>query len=424
MKILSLHKMIIFKLFLESVSFAIHSLTSNKLRSFLSLAGVSIGIFAIISVLTIVDSLEINVRKSFSALGNDLIYVQKWPWSFGSDYPWWKYMNRPQPSYKEMEAIQRKSQSSTAAAFMLSTNNRNAKHENQVIEKVNILCVSHEYDKVRTFELSSGRYFTETESNTGKGLALIGKNIENELYGDGSGLEKDIILVGRKLKVIGVFKKEGESIIGNSPDNQVVIPINYARKIIDIKSERLHPMIIIKSKIGVSNDELKDELKGILRSERRLSPREEENFALNEANLLSNQLDSIFRIIKLAGWIIGGFSILVGGFGIANIMFVSVKERTGIIGIQKAIGAKNYLILFQFLTESVILCASGGVLGLIFIFPCIFFVERVFEYNISLGINNILLGICVSIVIGVISGIIPAYSASKLDPVEAIRKNG
>lgn len=393
------------------------------MRSFLSLAGVSIGIFAIISVLTVVDSLEKNVRTSFSSLGSNLIYIQKWPWAFGSDYPWWKYMNRPQPSLGEMEAIQKKSQTLEAAAFTISANNRSAKFKSAVVEKVNILCVSHDYNQVKTFELSSGRYFSETESKTGKGLALIGKNIEKELYGDGNGLSKEIIVAGRKLTVIGVFKKEGESIMGNSPDNQLIMPINYARKIIDVKQERRHPTIIVKARAGISNMELIDEIRGIMRAERRLSPKEEENFALNEASLLSTQLDAIFKIIKLAGWIIGGFSILVGGFGIANIMFVSVKERTSIIGIQKAIGAKNYLILFQFLTESIILCLSGGLLGLIFIYPCILGIESIFDFKISLGLNNIILGIGISAFIGVISGIIPAYRASKLDPVEAIRKN-
>jgi putative ABC transport system permease protein len=182
-------------------------------------------------------------------------------------------------------------------------------------------------------------------------------------------------------------------------------------------------MIMVKAKGGVSNAELMDELKANMRSIRRQRPMEDDSFALNETKLLSTQVSGLFDAISIAGWIIGGFSILVGGFGIANIMFVSVKERTPLIGIQKSLGAKNYFILIQFLSESIVLCLFGGILGLLLVYIGTI-IAGFFDFNMTLTLQNIVLGLSVSTVIGILSGFVPAYNASRLDPVEAIRANG
>ena len=356
--------MLFLGLFRESILFAINALVVNKLRTFLSLLGITIGIFAIITVFTIVDSLEQNLRKSVQSLGNDVVFVEKWPWTFGENYPWWKYMNRPEAEYNELDEILRKCNGAQAAAFVASTQ-ITIKYKSSSIENVTIICASHQYDKVKNFEIAEGRYFADIESSAGRPVAIIGDVLAKTLFPNQSPLGQSIKVNGAKVGVIGVFKKEGESILGGSSDTQILVPINYARSLIDIHSENLNPQIMVRAKPGVSNDDLIDELTGLMRSIRRLKPLAEDDFALNQTSLISNQFDSLFGIIGLAGWFIGGFSILVGGFGIANIMFVSVKERTNIIGIQKSLGAKNYFILLQFLFESVFLSLIGGIIGLL-----------------------------------------------------------
>jgi len=303
---------------------------------------------------------------------------------------------------------------------MVSYKNITVKYRNNDVENAYITAVSQDYDKIKSFELKEGRYFTESESNGGRPICIIGAEIAENLFPFKSPLDEEIIAKGRKVKIIGVFKKEGESIIGASMDNQVLIPVNYARNVVDVSSERAQPSIMVKGRPHVSNPELIDELKGIMRSVRKLRPREEDDFALNQSSLISAGLDGIFNILGKAGWIIGGFSILVGGFGIANIMFVSVKERTNIIGIQKSLGAKSYFILLQFLVESVVLCLIGGGIGLAIIFGGTLLVGA-FDINIDLTLENIILGLSVSAIIGIISGFLPAMAASQMDPVEAIR---
>lgn len=412
--------MLFLKLLKESVLFAINALVVNKLRSILSLLGITIGIFAIISVFTVLDALEKNLRDSITSLGDNVVFIQKWPWEFGGDYAWWKYLNRPEPSIKEMDDIMRQCQSAQAITYMVSLR-RTVQQENNSIEGVEVMVVSQDYDKVKSFEIANGRYFSEAESASGKNIAIIGDAVANALFGPIDPIGKYIKVFGRKIMVIGIFKKEGESILGGNIDTQVLIPVNFARNVVDLNSEFLQPSLLINAKPGISNEQLKDELVSVMRSIRKLKPLADDNFALNEISILSRGFDSIFDVIGTVGWIIGGFSILVGGFGIANIMFVSVKERTALIGIQKSLGAKNYFILFQFLAESVILSLIGGVIGLIIIYILTFFTEDLFGMQASLTKSNVILGLTISALIGIISGFIPSYSASQLDPVEAIR---
>lgn len=410
----------IFQLIKESILSAWHALVGNKLRSFLSLLGITIGIFAIILVFTIVDSLENNIRSSIQSLGNNVVYVQKWPWAFGGDYPWWKYLNRPVPKYEELEELLKKCKTTEAIAFRMGAR-KVVKYGSSSIENAVISGVSHEYYKIKSFDLSDGRYFTQAEAEGGYAVAIIGDRIKEELFGTVNPVGKQIKISGYKATIIGLAKKEGESMLGGSMDNQVLIPFNFGRRFLDVKSENADPFILAKAKPNITNLEMADELAGVLRSVRRLKPSVEDNFALNETSLLSQGFDVLFDIIGTAGWIIGGFSILVGGFGIANIMFVSVRERTNIIGIQKSLGAKNYFILIQFLTESILLSLVGGIIGLLLIYLITFGAKGAIDMEITLTTTNIFLGLTVSVLIGVISGFIPAYGASQLDPVEAMR---
>lgn len=415
--------MVVLSLIKESILFALHSLFANKLRTFLSLLGITIGIFAIIVVFTIVDSLESNIRGSIESLGENVVFVQKWPWTFGPDYPWWKYMNRPVPKYDELFDIQKKTKTAEAIAYRVG-GRRTIKYGGNIVENAIISGCSYEFYKIKSFEIEEGRYFTENEANAGYNAAVIGNKIAEGLFpGIPNPVGREIKIAGKKAYVIGIFKKEGESMLGNSMDNQVVIPFHFAKLILDVKSENSDPYIAVKAKPGVTNAEMIDELTGIMRSIRRLKPLSDDDFALNETNLLSKGFDGIFEVIGIAGWIIGGFSILVGGFGIANIMFVSVKERTSIIGIQKSLGAKNYFILLQFLCESVFLSLIGGILGLLLTYLITLAAKGNIEMEITLSNSNIILGLTISVLIGIVSGFVPAYSASQLDPVEAIRSN-
>jgi len=414
--------MLFLTLFKESFLFAIQALVTNKLRSFLSLLGITIGIFAIISVFTMTDSLEKKLRDSVKSLGDNVIYIQKWPWTFGPDYPWWKYMNRPVPNISELDEVRKLSRKGEAFAFMVTAKGT-AKYRSNSVENSDLLCVSHDYDHLRVFEVVNGRYFTESESSSGSGICIIGNTIAEGLFAAEDPIGKVIKVRGSKLTVIGVLKKEGESMIGSNIDTQILIPINYARNIVDLSSERFEPVILVKAVSGISNDELIDELTGVMRSIRKLKPIADDDFALNQTSMISGQVNDLFDVVGIAGWIIGGFSILVGGFGIVNIMFVSVKERTNLIGIQKSLGAKNYFVLLQFLSEAVLLSVVGGIIGLIFIYAGTFVVEAAMEMEVQLTQSNIILGLTISALIGVVSGFVPAYNASQLDPVEAIRTN-
>ena len=413
--------MILLKILQESFRFAIQALIGNKLRTLLSLLGVTIGIFAIISVFAVVDSLERNIRSSVESLGDNVVFVNKWPWSMGEDYPWWKYYQRPLPTIQELNSLEQRLEMADAVTFVAGAGNKTAKYNSNDVEGIGVVAVSHGYQDVYGFELTSGRYFSILESATGKPVAIIGDNIAQSLFEGENPIGKVIKFMGQRATVIGVFEKAGDSIIGSSDDDNVVIPVKFGRNFIRLNSESTNPMFMVKAKQGVSNEQLKNDLTRVMRSVRRLSPKSDDNFALNETSILSNGIDMMFGVIDLAGIIIGGFSLLVGGFGIANIMFVSVKERTNIIGIQKAIGAKNYFILLQFLFEAILLCLIGGILGISVVYTGTLIADYYIDFDIVLSANNVITGLWVSVLIGVISGMIPAIAAAKLDPVEAIR---
>jgi putative ABC transport system permease protein len=416
--------MLFLKLFRESFLFAFDALRQNKLRTMLSLLGVTIGIFTIIAVFSAVDTLRNNLQESVNKLGNNSIYIGKWPWAVGNnDYPWWKYMQRPVPSLREYDQLQKRVTDADGISYEINIDSRIIKYKSNTVSGATINAVSQDHNKVWNFDLSEGRYFTEIESRTGSPVAVIGFDIAQNLFPGGTAIGKQIKVMGRQITIIGVFSKEGDDMLGNSDDKSILVPISFAKNVIDVQNENYQPTIVVRGKKGISSEQLESELHQLMRSIRRLKPNQDDSFALNQSTILSNGLDQLFGVLDIAGAIIGGFSILVGGFGIANIMFVSVKERTNIIGIQKSLGAKNYFILLQFLIESITLCFIGGLIGLGVVFLGTFVVKALFQLNIVLDMSNIIWGIGMSVSIGIISGIIPAYSASRLNPVEAIRSN-
>jgi putative ABC transport system permease protein len=409
---------LILRLVRESYIFAFQEIIVNKVRTILSLLGITIGIFCVISVFTVFDSMENSIRKSIASLGSNVLYIQKWPWSMGGDYPWWKYWQRPEASLDDMRELEKRSSLAESIAYMVQVN-KTVKYQNNYAENIGIMGVSQDFDKVWKFELSDGRYFSPNESASGKNIAIIGADLATDLFQEGDPVGKKIKIFGRNIEIIGIIAKEGEDFFGNSNDKVVYLPINFFKTLVDIRD--MGSTIVVKAKPMVSNDELRDELTGLMRSIRKQKPSAEDNFAINETDIISKGFDSLFGVIAMVGWIIGGFSLLVGGFGIANIMFVSVKERTNIIGIQKALGAKNYFVLLQFLFEAVFLSLIGGFFGLLIILILTIVVSSTTSFTLTLTEGNIILGIGVSAIIGLISGIIPAWTASKLDPVEAMR---
>jgi putative ABC transport system permease protein len=364
--------MLVFTLIKESFLFAWFAIIANKLRTFLSLLGITIGIFSIIAVFTVVDNLELKITTSINDLGSNVINVEKWPWDGGPNYPWWKYLQRPNASMQDALELEKRILTAEAVVFTANGDGK-VKYENLSTENANLLGVTYDFDKVKAFEIIAGRYFTQQEMSGGNNVAIIGYSIAEGFFKDPQlAVDKDIFVKGRKTRVIGVFKKEGESMIGNSSDKYVCMPIFYGRNFFNLKDERSNPSIAVKAKANISNEQLRGEIAGAMRSIRSLKPNDDDDFALNEISSITKGLEETFNVIGVAGWIIGGFSILVGGFGIANIMFVSVRERTQLIGIQKSLGAKSYFILIQFIFESIFLSVIGGALGLLLIKLCLF----------------------------------------------------
>ncbi len=414
--------MIVLKLVAESLFFAWNALRSNALRTILSLLGVTIGIFAIITVFTIVDSLERSIKDSFSFLGEKVIRVEKWPWLFQDNYPWWKYFNRPQPTHNEFDFLLDKATQAEALTIFADKENSLIQQGNSSIGEVQLTGISFQYNEVFEVPIENGRYFSVQEVDLARNVALIGHELIETLFPNVSPLGKTIKIKGLKFVVIGVMEEQGENLIGTpSLDRSCLIPYGSFLKLYASNSQwGVGSTIALKAyEQDEGAVELENEIIGLMRSKRGLRPREEDDFAINRPEAFAQVISNLFNVIGVAGWIIGSFSILVGGFGIANIMFVSVKERTHIIGIQKSLGAKNYFILLQFLFESIFLSLIGGVAGIVLVYFVTFI--PLGSLILMLTVKNIVLGLSVSALVGVVSGVIPALVASRLDPVVAIR---
>lgn len=408
----------------EGFYFAINALAVNKLRTFLSLLGITIGIFAIISVFTLVDSMERSVRGAFSKLGDDTVFIERMPWGpepGDAEYAWWKYMQRPSVSKAEQEALRRRLNTAEHVVF-LSSASRSVEYGNAAVENVSVVAVTEGFENFITVDVARGRSFTLLELEGNRAVCLLGHDVAQSLFGQENPIGKRIKAGGFRCTVIGTLKQEGQGILGNGADEWAIMPSGFARNILSLDEGRTR--IGIRPKPGIDFGAMEQEAIMQMRSIRRLRLNQENNFAMNKSSMLSSSLDDLFRILNLVGLIIGGFSILVGGFSIANIMFVSVRERTGMIGIQKALGAKRSFILFQFLFESVVLCLIGGAAGLVVVRLLTFIASDFTGFDLILTGKNILTGLGFSATIGIFSGIVPAVTAAKMEPVEAMRSTG
>lgn len=408
------------RLLKESFGFALNALRNNKLRTLLSLLGVTIGIFSIIAVLAAVDSLDRKIKKDLSSLDKNTIYLMRF--SFGpSEIPQWKREQFPNVKYDEYEYLKSSMNDVNQMAFQFFVNRESIKYQSATVSDINVVPVSHEFIEIEGLEFDEGRFYNESESNSGSAVIVLGNEIASGLFEGASPIGKNVRLYGQRFTVIGVLKKQGAGIFGDSNDTSVFIPVNFLRRMYGDNNDALTPVILIKPEKGVDMDAFKAELTQKLRNYRGMKTDEIDNFFINVLSGFTDLIDGIVGQMNVVGWIISGFSLLVGGFGIANIMFVSVKERTNLIGIQKSLGAKNRFILFQFLFEAVILSVIGGVVGLFLVWIISIVLSKAMDFEFVLSMGNVILGTSLAAIIGLISGIMPAITASKLDPVEAIR---
>ncbi len=416
-------RMLLSKVISESIRQAWAQLSGNKLRTFLSLLGISIGIFCIIGVLSAVDSLEDNLNGSLAKLGDDVVYIDKWPWKDNSS-DWWEFFQRPYPDYDDYQALKRDMQTASLVSYWTVPGSKALKYRNNSVEGGYLFVTTYELDRIFNIEIAKGRYWTPSEYSSGADKLLIGSVIATELFADLEPVGKTVKMGGRKYEIIGVFKESGGDLINPLDfDDAIVVGYNNAGRFINLKNrDQFGGTVGVKAKDGITTAQLQDEIRGIVRNNRRLRPREEDNFSMNELSMMADALGAFFGVVNIVGWVIGGFSIIVGIISVANIMFVSVKERTSLIGVKKALGARKYVILLEFLTESVILCLIGGLVGLLLVFVGTTVINQFMEaFSIQLSVGKAMLGVVLSAVVGIMAGAIPAGQAAKMDPVEAMR---
>ncbi|MFN3784090.1 MAG: ABC transporter permease [Spirosomataceae bacterium] len=403
----------------EATAFAWSALRANVFRTILSLLGVTVGIFSIIGVYTMVDSLEGSIKNSLNSIGEKTIYVDKWPWQFGEgEYPWWKYFQRPEPKFTEYKALREDSKRAAAIAIM-DWSSTTVRYKSSSFDG---LCqgITYDFNLITDIPIEQGRYFTQAEMDAGRNVAIIGGTIAQTLFQDENPIGKTIKLKGQNFTVIAIQEVKGKDLvqIGGNPDEKIYIPFLKHKRL--FSSGNLEGTIVMQAyESDKDMVELESETRGLMRTIRGLRPSQDDNFALNRPDAAANAISGLFGTIRTGGFFIGLFALLIGGFGIANIMFVSVKERTNIIGIQKSLGARSYVILFQFLFESIFLCLFGGLIGILLVYLASFI--DLGSLDIVLSSGNIIFGVIIASIIGIVSGIVPALQAARMDPVIAIR---
>lgn len=404
----------------NSFRMALQELKVNKLRTFLSLFGITIGIFCIIGVLATVDSLERKVQTDLKSLGTNTIYIDKWNYGGGPDNPWWKYLKRPPMKYDEMKIIKAKCDLAANTAFFTSTR-INLNFGDNIINNTPMYGVSNDFNNIQAVEVNFGRYLNESDFTRGTTVGVIGATLAEDLFGSpDKAVGKEVAFGGRKLYVTGVIEKKGQSFApGFDYDHCIIVPYRYLASVFN--PDNCNPYIMVQGKPKIASAALAQELNGVMRQLRKLSPIQEDNFSCNDVAQFSEQINGFFGQVSAGGWAIAGLSLIVGAFGVANIMFVTVRERTSQIGLKKAIGAKRRTILTEFLLESAFLCIIGGLIGLALVWILSLALSAALPFPIYIAPNIVGLALSICIVLGILAGIIPASIAAKMDPVVAIR---
>ncbi|HMT96545.1 MAG TPA: ABC transporter permease [Ferruginibacter sp.] len=408
-----------FNIAFNSLKLSLKELKVNKLRTALSLTGIAFGIFCIIGVLAAVNSLELNIQNELKGLGSNTVYIDKWDYSGGPDRPYWKLRARPAMKAEEAGLVKERTSALQYISFLMELRGP-ISYNNFENNSSTVYGVTESQMDIQPLHFYDGRFFSAAEFKSGSPVGILGyKNAEDFFGSPERAIGKQVNVKGRKVTIIGVLKKDGVNFIGWKFDDCIMLSYKFCRQVFN--EDFSHTVLIAKGYPKVTPEALMQDLKGAMRQVRRLSPTQEDNFSLNSVQAFSAAITDFFSVLNIIGSIIGGISLIVGLFGIANIMFVTVKERTPVIGLKKAIGAKKGSILFEFLMEAVVLCLLGGAIGLLLVFAGTVISTRMLDFPIFISVPMLITSIIICVVVGVLAGIFPASRAARLDPVVAIR---
>lgn len=399
----------------EGFKIAWASLWANKMRAFLTTFGIVIGIVSVTTMATLIDGVNRGFESSLNMLGQNVLYVQKWPWGFGGQYNWWEYINRREMEVRYAEQIEDMSETVEAVAAMMYARTT-ATFESEVVERVDVRGVSTSYIVTGAIEIADGRFFTEEENRAARSVTVIGHGVAEALFGEREAVGRTIRAMGQRFEVIGVMEEQGNFLGLESFDNQIIIPIQTYGRIYGFRRG-------VQLQVKFANEELLQqgeyEVEGVMRRIRRLEPGQPNDFAINKLDMFRQQYKVMTGAIYAIGYFLTALALFIGGIGVMNIMFVSVKERTKEVGIRKAIGAKSSEILYQFLVESVVICFFGGLIGIIFSVGTSYLVNQFFVAYMDW--TTVLWAFIICTIVGVTFGFLPAYKAAKADPIESLR---
>lgn len=400
----------------EGLAIAWRAIRANKIRAALTMLGIFIGITAVVLMSTAIKGIDNSIQNGVSALGSDVLYIDKWAWFSNND--WWTMRNRRNIDMEDFNRFKELAKLPLAVA-PVTNSVQTIKYGDRKVETVFLTGSNADYVKTTNFDFDLGRFYSDIESNGSRNVAVLGSEISIKLFPRGDALDKTIKIGPVNFKVVGILTEQGSTLLGAfNPDNQVFIPIGTIFK--NFVSRHFESVTInVRASSPELLEDTKAEAEGVMRKIRGLSYNDPNDFTINQQEGLTSFLDSITIVIKIAGLFITGLSLFVGAIGIMNIMFVSVKERTREIGLRKAIGAKRRTILAQFLLESSVICLIGGIIGLIAAILLSLMLNQFFPTSIQYDV--VILAILISLLTGVVSGLAPAYTAAKMDPVDALR---